>query len=197
MLPAQQRAGPMRGRLGSAGWLGGSRTASWRGRLGSAGWLGGSRTASWRGRPAILGRLRGRAAGRADRGSLAIELVILVPILVLFMAVLVALGRIVEAQGQVDGAARDAARAASIAQNSGAALGDARAAADTDLVGASKCADTPTVAFGSGTNPAPGGVVNVIVTCRVTLPALSFIGFQAKTITGHASAPIDTFSVGG
>jgi Flp pilus assembly protein TadG len=168
-----------------------------RGRLGSVGWLGGSRAASWRGRPAILGRLRGRAASRADRGSLAIELVILVPILVLFMAVLVALGRIVEAQGQVDGAARDAARAASIAQNSGAALGDARAAADTDLVGASKCADTPTVAFGSGTNPAPGGVVNVVVTCRVTLPALSFIGFQTKTITGHASAPIDTFSVGG
>jgi Flp pilus assembly protein TadG len=138
-----------------------------------------------------------RAGSRGDRGSLAIELVILTPILVLFMAVLVALGRIVEAQGQVDGAARDAARAASIAQNSGTALSDAQTAADGDLIGASKCADTPNVTFGGGTDLAPGGVVNVIVTCRVALPALSFIGFQTKTITGHASAPIDTFSVGG
>jgi len=178
----------MRGRLNTVGWLGGSRTASW---------LGGSRTASWRGRLAILRRLRGRAARRGDHGSLAIELVILTPILVLFMAVLVALGRVVEAQGQLDGAARNAARAASIAQYSGAALGDARTAADGDLVGASKCADTPAVTFGGGTDLAPGGVVNIIVTCRVGLPALSFIGFETKTITGHASAPIDTFSVGG
>lgn len=150
-----------------------------------------------RGRLAFIGRLRARAGGRADRGSLAIELVILTPILVLFMAVLVALGRVVEAQGQLDGAARDAARAASIAQNSGTALGDARTAADGDLTGASKCADTPDVTFASGTDLVPGGVVNVIVTCQVGLPALSFIGFQTKTVTGHASAPIDTFSVGG
>jgi hypothetical protein len=122
--------------------------------------------------------------------------VILTPILVLFMAVLVALGRVVEAQGQVDGAARDAARAASVAQNPGTALGDAQTAASADLIGSGKCTDTPHVTFGGGTNLAPGGVVDVIVTCRVGLPALSFIGFQTKTITGHASAPIDTFSVG-
>jgi hypothetical protein len=182
MLPAQRTAGPMRRQLTARGRLG-RRTACRRRQLGP---------------PSRLGRrAASRAAGRGDRGSLAIELVILTPILVLFMAVLVALGRVVEAQGQVDGAARDAARAASIAQDSGAALGDARAAADSDLVGASKCADTPDVTFGTGTDVAPGGVVNVIVTCRVGLPALSFIGFQAKTITGHASAPIDTFSVGG
>jgi TadE-like protein len=182
MLPAQRTAGPMRRQLTARGRLG-RRTACRRRQLGP---------------PSRLGRrAASRAAGRGDRGSLAIELVILTPTLVLFMAVLVALGRVVEAQGQVDGAARDAARAASIAQDSGAALGDARAAADSDLVGASKCADTPDVTFGTGTDVAPGGVVNVIVTCRVGLPALSFIGFQAKTITGHASAPIDTFSVGG
>jgi TadE-like protein len=189
----------MRRRVGVARWLRGRRAARWRGRPGAVDWLPDSRAASWRGRPGAVGRLRsrGRPASRGDRGSLAIELVILTPILVLFMAVLVALGRIVEAQGQLDGAARDAARAASIAQNSGTALSDAQAAADGDLVGASKCADTPNVTFGGGTNLAPGGVVDVIVTCRVGLPALSFIGFQTKTITGHASAPIDTFSVGG
>lgn len=149
-----------------------------------------------RGRLGVPAWRRGRR--RRERGSLAIELVILTPILVLFMAVLVALGRIVEAQGQVDGAARDAARAASIAQtSSGIALQDAQTAADQDLVGAGKCVDTPQVSFGGGTDLAPGGVVNVVITCKVSLPALSFIGFQTKTITGHASAPIDTFSVGG
>jgi TadE-like protein len=198
MLPAQWRAGPMRGRLGMVDWLPGSRAADWRRRLGAEGWLGRSRTANWRRRPGGVGWLPGgRGARRGDHGSLAIELVILTPILVLFMAVLVALGRVVEAQGQLDGAARDAARAASIAQDPGAALGDAQTAADGDLIGAGKCADTPDVTFGSGTDLAPGGVVNIIVTCRVGLPALSFIGFETKTITGHASAPIDTFSVGG
>jgi hypothetical protein len=194
MLPAQRTAGPMRRQLAALGGLG-RRTLCRRGQLTAPGGLG-RRTACRRqlGPPSRLGP---RAAGRGDRGSLTIELVILTPILVLFMAVLVALGRVVEAQGQIDGAARDAARAASIAQDSGAALGDARAAADSDLAGASKCADTPGVTFGTGTDVAPGGVVNVIVTCRVGLPALSFIGFQTKTITGHASAPIDTFSVGG
>ena len=195
MLPAQHTAGPMRGQLAASVRLH-RRTACRRGQLAASVRLH-RRTACRRGQLAASARLHRRVASRADRGSLAIELVILTPILVLFMAVLVALGRIVEAQGQIDGAARDAARAASIAQNSGAALGDARAAADSDLVGASKCADTPNVTFGSGTDLAPGGVVNIIVTCRVGLPALSFIGFQTKTITGHASAPIDTFSVGG
>ncbi len=141
----------------------------------------------------MRGRL-GRVPGRGERGSLAIELVILTPVLVLFMAVLVALGRVVEAQGQVDGAARDAARAASVTQDSGTALQNAQTAADTDLSG---CVRGPDVTFGGDTDVAPGGVVNVIVTCRVGLPALSFIGFQTKMITGHASAPIDAFSVGG
>lgn len=145
-----------------------------------------------RGRLAIAGR-RG-PQGRGDRGSLAVELVILTPVLVLFMAVLVALGRVVEAQGQVDGAARDAARAASVIQEAGAARQSAQTAAGTDLSG---CVRGPDVTFGAGTDLAPGGVVNVIVTCRIPLPALSFIGFQTKMITGHASAPIDAFSVGG
>jgi TadE-like protein len=191
----------MRGQLAVPGRLRIRAASQMRGQLAVPGRLRIRAASQMRGQLAVPGRLRGRAVSRArsrgDRGSLAIELVILTPILVLFMAVLVALGRIVEAQGQVDGAARDAARAASIAQNSGTALSDAQTAADGDLIGASKCADIPNVTFGGGTDLAPGGVVNVIVTCRVALPALSFIGFQTKTITGHASAPIDTFSVGG
>lgn len=150
------------------------------------------------GRLGVRGQSPKRTRSRRERGSLALEFVIMVPILVLFMALLAAVGRIVEAQGQLDGAARDAARAASIAQSSGAvAQGDAQTAADSDLVGVSTCVGQPRVTFGGGTDLVPGGVVNVVVTCQVSLPALSFIGFETRTVTGHASAPIDEFSVGG
>jgi Flp pilus assembly protein TadG len=151
-----------------------------------------------RGYPAMRRRLSAaRLRHRGDRGSLALELVILTPILVLFMAMLVALGRIVEAQGQVDGAARDAARAASIAGGTEVAEQDAVTAADSDLTGDATCRTRPSVTFGGGTSLAPGGQVNIVVQCSVSLPALSFIGFSAKQVTGHASAPIDQFSVGG
>ena len=140
---------------------------------------------------------RPRDHGSPDRGSLALELVILTPVLVIFMMVLVALGRVVEAQGQVDGAARDAARAASIAANSGTAQQDALTAANADLHGSSGCISGPSVSFAGPTDLAPGGQVNVVVQCRISLAALSFIGFGSKLMTGHASAPIDAFSVGG
>ena len=146
-----------------------------------------------------LMRLIGRARPRGERGSLALELVILTPILVIFMMFLVALGRLVEAQGQVDGAARDGARAASIAQAPGVAQQNAAQAVDSDLTsGAAKCTTSPSVTFGGGTNLAPGGQVNVVVKCNVSLGGLSLLGLSAtRTISGEGSAPIDQFSVGG
>jgi Flp pilus assembly protein TadG len=137
-------------------------------------------------------------AGRGDRGSLALELVILTPVLIMFMMFLVGLGRLVEAQGQVDGAARDAARAASIAGGASTAQQNAVLAANADLRGAASCATSPSVTFAGGTSLAPGGQVNVVVRCSVRLAGLSFIGFKpTKVVTGQASAPIDTYSVGG
>jgi Flp pilus assembly protein TadG len=136
--------------------------------------------------------------GRDERGSLSLELVILTPILILLMMFLVGLGRLVEAQGQVDGAARDAARAASIAQDYGTAEQNAQQAADSDLTGSASCTATPDVQFDGDTDLAPGGVVNVAIRCNVNLSFLSLLGIGAsKTIVGHASAPIDTYSVGG
>jgi TadE-like protein len=135
---------------------------------------------------------------RGERGSLALELVILTPILVILMMFLVALGRLVEAQGQVDGAARDAARAASIAQDYSLAQQNAQQATNSDLTGSAGCSAPPVVQFGGGTDLAPGGVVNIVIHCNVNLGYLSLLGIHAsETIVGHASAPIDTYSVGG
>ncbi len=49
-----------------------------------------------------------------ERGSAAVELVLATPVLVALMLLAVAGGRLASARGEVDAAARDAARAASI-----------------------------------------------------------------------------------
>jgi hypothetical protein len=122
-----------------------------------------------------------------QRGSMAVELAILAPIMLLLMFFLVLCGRVIEAHGQVDGAARDAARAASIARTAGEADTNARQAAQGDLRGWCK-GGVPAPAV-SGFGPGSGHVI-VTVTCDVDL---KFIGYGSITVTGRAVAPLDTF----
>jgi Flp pilus assembly protein TadG len=133
-------------------------------------------------------------------GSMSLELAIMTPILVGFMLLMVSLGRIVEAQSQVDGAARDAVRAASIAREPLAAGNAARLAARTTMSGrpdnggarAEWCMGGPTTSVDL-TGWAPGGQVTVTVTCKVDLSGLSLIAVApTKTVTGTATAPLDT-----
>ena len=87
-------------------------------------------------------RVLGRRGG--DRGSMTVEFVIVVPVLIVLMLFLVMAGRVYEARGQADGAARDAARAASIALDPG----DAQTWADqaiTDDGGSNVTCAQPTV----------------------------------------------------
>jgi Flp pilus assembly protein TadG len=130
---------------------------------------------------------------------MALELALLTPLLVAFMMLLAGLGRVVEAQSQVDGAARDAARAASIARTRPAAQAAADDAADGTLGGDGtgnngRCEGGPRAAVVWGrTDWRPGGQVTTSVTCVIDLGGLSLIGFTpAKTMTGTATAPIDT-----
>jgi Flp pilus assembly protein TadG len=126
---------------------------------------------------------------RADRqrGSMAVEFVVLAPLMLLLMCFLVLCGRVIEAHGQVDGAARDAARAASVARTSVDAESNARQAAQGDLRG--WCKGGPPASAVTGFGPGSGQVI-VTVTCDVDL---KFIGYGAITVTGHAVAPLDTF----
>src|SRR5690242_3605922 len=84
-----------------------------------------------------------RRSTPADAGTMALELAILTPILVAFMMLMVGLGRIVEAQSQLDGAARDAARAASVARDRGSARVDADNAAKATMSGDKRCRGGP------------------------------------------------------
>ena len=71
-------------------------------------------------------RRRAIEAAGSERGTMSIEAVVLVPVLLLITMVAVAGGRIVSAQGMVEAASRDAARAASMERSVSAANAAAR-----------------------------------------------------------------------
>ncbi|WP_026415577.1 TadE/TadG family type IV pilus assembly protein [Actinomadura oligospora] len=132
-----------------------------------------------------------------DEGTMTLEMVFATPIILLLLGLLVISGRVVDAQSQVDGAARDAARAASTARAEGAARDLAQQAATGDLAGHDWCEGGPqispdTTAWGAG------GRVTVTVTCRVDFSDLALPGFPgSRTLTGKAVAPIDTYTYRG
>lgn len=129
-----------------------------------------------------------------DAGTMSLELVLLTPLLVAFMMLMVGLGLVVEAQSQVDGAARDAARAASIGRTPADADAAARAAAGATLSDRKqRCRGGEPDTVVDFSQWRPGGQVTVRVLCHIDLSGLSLIGIgPSKTMTGTATAPIDT-----
>jgi hypothetical protein len=137
-----------------------------------------------------------------DRGSMSLEIVILSPILLMFVLFVVGVGRYEDAQSQVDGYARDAARAASTGRTSDQALALARAAVKTDVEGGgSWCGKTYQVDPASGGwDFRAGGTVAIEVRCPVSLGDVMFLGmFSAKgvTLTSTAYSPIDLYTYRG
>lgn len=136
----------------------------------------------------------GQRSGRAgwsggaggDRGSLSAETVLLAPVFLLFLLFVVGAGRVVEAQGEVNGAARDAARAASVERTRAAAEAAAAEAARTALSG--EC--EPSVSL-EGTRWEAGGQVRAVVSCPLNL---DFLGFgAAKDMKGDSVVPLERF----
>ncbi|WP_106403498.1 TadE/TadG family type IV pilus assembly protein [Actinocorallia populi] len=138
--------------------------------------------------------MRRRTRRRGDRGGMTLELVLLAPVLVLLFLFLALVGRLVNVQSQLDGAARDGARAASVARSEGDAQAFAVEAVDQSLGGASFClgdAAQTEVDLGGWE---PGGQVTVTVTCQTDLTGLDLVPFAGNPEkTGTASAPIDTY----
>lgn len=137
---------------------------------------------------------------RGQRGSMTVELVIVTPGLILLLLLVGAAGRVVEAQGHLDGAARDAARAASLAQSAPQAGQAAVQAAQADLGATSWCAagsvQAQVAGFPAAGQPVqPGATVAVTVTCDVNMSPFSLLGFHPTTVfSGQAVAPLDVFT---
>ena len=137
--------------------------------------------------------------GAGERGSMSVELVVVAPGLIGLLLLVGAGGRVVEAQGHLDGAARDAARAASLAMSPAQASQLALQAAQADLGTTSWCAAGSVQALVAGF-PAAGQLVvagddiTVTVQCDVNMSPFTVLGFNpAMVFSGRAVAPLDAF----
>ena len=132
-------------------------------------------------------RRRATEAAASERGTMSIEMVVLIPVLLLITMVAVAGGRIVSAQGMVEAASRDAARAASMERSVGAAS----TAANQSL----SRADTANANCSAGVDVGGfrrGGTVRVSVSCHVKLSDLGLIFLPGTTVVrAESSAPVD------
>jgi Flp pilus assembly protein TadG len=134
------------------------------------------------------------ARSGSDAGTGTIELVLLAPIVVLFVLLVVVLGRIAETGAEVTGAARDAARAASMARTPGSAANAAHTAAASALAGENIDCSTGVSVSVNTSRWFAGGSVRVTVACTVRL---SDVGFSmlpgSRRMTASATAPLERF----
>ncbi|MCI0686314.1 MAG: pilus assembly protein [Sporichthyaceae bacterium] len=131
---------------------------------------------------------------RRERGSMTLEMVLLTPILVGFLGIVVVLGRITETGSEVTGAARDAARAASLQRTPTQAVAVAATTA-ADLLDAESidCSTGASVAVDTS-NWRPGGWVQVRVSCVVRLEDVAFRYFPgSRTVEATAVSPLELF----
>jgi hypothetical protein len=102
-------------------------------------------------------------------------------------------GRLEQARGDVDRAARDAARAASIARSSDEARSQGEAAARSTLQSGGVTCRGLTVAVNVD-DLAPGGSVAATVTCDVDLADVALLGVPGRrTLTAAFSEPVDVY----
>ena len=130
---------------------------------------------------------------RNERGSAAIELVLVTPVLVGLLLFVVGLGRLAGANGEVQAASRDAARAAANARSPRAAQEAGTNAATATLRDRGVECRTLSVAIDAGAFRADG-FVSATVACTVDLSELTTIGFPvSKTLTATFTAPVDRY----
>ncbi|SEO89312.1 TadE/TadG family type IV pilus assembly protein [Actinacidiphila rubida] len=142
-----------------------------------------------------LACLRGRL--REDRGSEAIQAAIVTPLLIAFVCMAIAAGRLVISGGKIDTAAEDAARAASIQRTPAAAqaAADTAAAKSLDDQGI-HCTSTDVQVDVGGLAVPVGqvGYVHVTVRCTVDLSDLLLPGAPGhKTLTSSATSTVDAY----
>jgi hypothetical protein len=122
-----------------------------------------------------------RRTRRGERGSFSVELAVLAPTLLVVISFIISVGRVTEGRAMVQGAARDAARAATINHN-----GNAAGAAEDAYRLATRGADCEPLLLDPRV-PVPGGTVTATVTCHVT----TMWGRQA--ITRDARSAVDFY----
>jgi hypothetical protein len=138
-----------------------------------------------------VSRLLG-ARRRDERGSLALEMVLLAPSILLLLGLIYAYGRVGQVNGVMESGARDAARSATLARSMPEARTRAERVVEDALKAApASCRDAPTVRV-TGDDPThpdafvPGGALRVEVSCSYDLSDLGLPGAPGR-LTARSS----------
>lgn len=132
-----------------------------------------------------------------DRGSVAIELAILTPAMILFFVVTVVAGRVNLAHQAAEAAAFEAARTASLARDAGTAENNGEAAAlasfeSQGITCVSLNVEVDTAGF--GIEPPATAVVTASVSCNVHLADVALPGTPGSlTLTAEFTSPLDRY----
>ena len=133
---------------------------------------------------------------RNERGSAAIELVLLIPALMVLVLFAVAGGRVAIAHGSVEQAAADSARAASIARTAGEAQASAAEAARATLANQGLSCTSLTVTLDTSGFATPVGTpasVAATVSCTVRLSDLTVPGLPDPVVSATVTSPLDVY----
>lgn len=129
-----------------------------------------------------------KGAGRADRGSLSVEIALFAPVVVLLIMLGLLAHEVATAQIGLQTAAHAAARAATVETTAATAAAQASATAEAMVPdtcsGLALQADTGDLT--------PGSSVTITLTCQVAVDP-----FGSRTITATAQSPVDQWRSGG
>jgi Flp pilus assembly protein TadG len=130
---------------------------------------------------------------RSERGSISVEVAVIAPAFVFLMLLVVYAGKVSEADGNVERAAAEGARAASLRQNPAAAIDDARAVVEANLAAAGvPCSQLDTSVDTSTFEP--GGTVTVTVRCDAPMADVTLLGVPGtRSFTATSTEVIDTY----
>lgn len=132
-----------------------------------------------------------------ERGSMAVEVVILAPVLTIFIAFLIVAGRTAHADNITQTAAMSAARAASLSRDAASATRSAEDAARFAMANSGvACTNLRVIIDPSGLNVPIGttGIVSATITCTVNLSDVSLPGIPGtKDMTSTGTSPVDAY----
>lgn len=112
----------------------------------------------------------------ADRGSIAIELAFLAPVILLLFGLIFAYGRVAWANGHLEAGARDAARVATQSRSMDEARRKAEAAVSESTGDVPACRNSARVQVAAADGFAPGHLVTVTVSCTYPLSDIGLPG---------------------
>jgi len=130
---------------------------------------------------------------RSERGSVSVEVAVVAPAFVFLLLLVVFAGKVSEADGNVERAAAEGARAASLRQNPGDAIDDAEAVVAENLAAAGvPCTHLDTVVDTSAFEP--GGTVTVTVRCEASMADVTLLGVPGtRSFSATSTEVIDTY----